>query len=274
MLTACVRRCARSTRTDIRHTPRSTVRRPVGGTGPHSAASSRSPAAGAGRRGCWAMPGAFLSLIAATAAGFVQGRPAAELPTPGRRRPTGGSRPGRQSHRRNVTGHSCPPDQSEEPTRDHCGSCWSVWSWPRRPSSSRVSPTTPNAARSVRSVPARGPAARRPASWAGFSGSRSRRVPALWAVADRPAVAPVAACPSDLGVLKSNDKRRARLETMRSLSCLARTAPARTARRSVPPTRSSSRRQHPPEPGEEDTTLSPTPLSHRTSGPGSHPEST
>ena len=28
------------------------------------------------------------------------------------------------------------------------------------------------------------------------------------------------------------------------------------------------------EPGEEDTALSPTPLSHRTSGPGSHPEST
>ncbi len=28
------------------------------------------------------------------------------------------------------------------------------------------------------------------------------------------------------------------------------------------------------EPGEEDTTLSPTPLSHRTRGPGSHPEST
>jgi hypothetical protein len=72
-------------------------------------------------------------------------------------------------------------------------------------------------------------------------------------------------------VVKSNDKRRARLETMRSL--LSRIDYASKDREAIgtPDPLIVGAADTLLEPGEEDTTLSPTPLSSDTEGPGKHP---
>ncbi|MEU6179674.1 polyphosphate kinase 2 [Streptomyces coeruleorubidus] len=72
-------------------------------------------------------------------------------------------------------------------------------------------------------------------------------------------------------VVKSNDKRRARLETMRSL--LSRIDYASKDREAVgtPDPLIVGAADTLLEPGEEDTALSPTPLSSGTDGPGKHP---
>ncbi|MDX2524336.1 polyphosphate kinase 2 [Streptomyces europaeiscabiei] len=75
-------------------------------------------------------------------------------------------------------------------------------------------------------------------------------------------------------VVKSNDKRRARLETMRSLLSRIDYTSKDPEAVGTPDPLIVGAANTLLEPGEEDTTLSPTPLSHRTSGPGSHPEST
>ncbi|KFF99028.1 polyphosphate kinase 2 [Streptomyces europaeiscabiei] len=74
-------------------------------------------------------------------------------------------------------------------------------------------------------------------------------------------------------VVKSNDKRRARLETMRSLLSRIDYTSKDPEAVGTPDPLIVGAANTLLEPGEEDTTLSPTPLSHRTSGPGSHPES-
>lgn len=75
-------------------------------------------------------------------------------------------------------------------------------------------------------------------------------------------------------VVKSNDKRRARLETMRSLLSRIDYTSKDPEAVGTPDPLIVGAANTLLEPGEEDTTLSPTPLSHRTSGPGSHPGST
>ncbi|MFF9774164.1 polyphosphate kinase 2 [Streptomyces sp. NPDC013978] len=73
-------------------------------------------------------------------------------------------------------------------------------------------------------------------------------------------------------VVKSNDKRRARLETMRSLLSRIDYASKDPEAVGTPDPLIVGAANTLLEPGEEDTTLSPTPLSPRTSGPGNHPE--
>ncbi|KND42911.1 MULTISPECIES: polyphosphate kinase 2 [Streptomyces] len=75
-------------------------------------------------------------------------------------------------------------------------------------------------------------------------------------------------------VVKSNDKRRARLETMRSLLSRIDYGNKDPEAVGTPDPLVVGAANTLLEPGEEDTALSPTPLSHRTDGPGSHPEST
>lgn len=75
-------------------------------------------------------------------------------------------------------------------------------------------------------------------------------------------------------VVKSNDKRRARLETMRSLLSRIDYISKDPEAVGTPDPLIVGAANTLLEPGEEDTTLSPTPLSHRTSGPGSHPDPT
>ncbi|MDX2546412.1 polyphosphate kinase 2 [Streptomyces sp. WI04-05B] len=75
-------------------------------------------------------------------------------------------------------------------------------------------------------------------------------------------------------VVKSNDKRRARLEAMRSLLSRVDYTSKDAEAVGAPDPLIVGAANTLLEPGEEDTTLSPTPLSHRTSGPGSHPGST
>ncbi|MFE7835895.1 polyphosphate kinase 2 [Streptomyces sp. NPDC057474] len=73
-------------------------------------------------------------------------------------------------------------------------------------------------------------------------------------------------------VVKSNDKRRARLETMRSLLSRMDYTSKDLEAVGTPDPLIVGAANTLLEPGEEDTTLSPTPLSHRTSGPGNHPD--
>ncbi|MDT0570342.1 polyphosphate kinase 2 [Streptomyces sp. DSM 3412] len=74
-------------------------------------------------------------------------------------------------------------------------------------------------------------------------------------------------------VVKSNDKRRARLETMRSLLSRIDYARKDAEAAGTPDALIVGAANTLLEPGEEDTALSPTPLFPRTDGPGSHPSS-
>ncbi|MFF7388934.1 polyphosphate kinase 2 [Streptomyces scabiei] len=75
-------------------------------------------------------------------------------------------------------------------------------------------------------------------------------------------------------VVKSNDKRRARLETMRSLLSRVDYENKDPEAVGTPDPLIVGAANTLLEPGEEDTALSPTPLSPHTEGPGSHPGAT
>ncbi|MFG3540110.1 polyphosphate kinase 2 [Streptomyces clavifer] len=72
-------------------------------------------------------------------------------------------------------------------------------------------------------------------------------------------------------VVKSNDKRRARLETMRSLLARIDYTPKDADAVGAPDPLVVGPAATLLEPGEEDTVLSPTPLAGHTEGPGAHP---
>lgn len=72
-------------------------------------------------------------------------------------------------------------------------------------------------------------------------------------------------------VVKSNDKRRARLEAMRSLLARIDYAAKDPGAVGTPDPLVVGPAATLLEPGEEDTSLSPTPLARHTEGPGAHP---